>query len=88
MDVFSGTDTNVQRTNWYHGDIKISDLCEWLNKVPTEKIATADITGFPPTQTQKLKPVTNSNMLNSYILDIKAIAHILCNAMSIEYEND
>lgn len=87
MDVLSGTDTNVQRTNWPHGDIKINDLCEWLSKIPSDKIASADITGFPPKQMKTGTPVPNSKMgvLDSYIQDIETVAQAICNSMGIPY---
>lgn len=85
MDVLSGKDTNVQRTNWQHGDIEIDELCKWLSIIPADKIAAADITGFPPKQMKTGNPVpmTKKNVLDSYIQDIEKVAQSICDSMDI-----
>ncbi len=83
MDVLSGADRDIQRTNWQHGDIKAADLIEWLNGLPCGKIAAADITGFPPKLKKDGKPVPDAkiSVLDGYINDIAAVADALCKAL-------
>ncbi len=87
MDVLSGTDANIQRTNWMHGDIKINDLCSWLGGLPTDKIVAADITGFPPKHDKKNEPVPAAkiSVLDGYIQDIDKVARTICTPMGIPY---
>lgn len=90
MDVLTDKDDKIQRTNWKHGNIKTDVLLGMLERLPAEKIVAADITGFPPKHmlSGESVPMSKKGELDSYILDIEAIAQALCNTMGILYEKD
>lgn len=90
MDVLTGKEDKIQRTNWKHGNMKKEDLLGMIGRLPAQKIVAADITGFPPKHMLSGEPVPMSKKgeLDSYILDIKAIAQALCNTMGIPYEKN
>ena len=76
-----------KRTNWQDGDVTISTLDEWLRLVPGNKIAAADITGFPPMKMLNGDLVTDSPATNAiadiYIRDIETVARLICTLMGI-----
>lgn len=86
MDVLSGAERDIQRTNWQHGDIKAADLIQCLDGLPRDKIAAADITGFPPKMKKDGKPVptVKAAVMDGYINDIISVADALCKALNHE----
>lgn len=90
MDVLIAPDDTIQRTNWKRGNLQPNTLMELLSRLPAEKIAAADITGFPPKNMLSGSPVPQSKQdrLDSYIKDIESAAQALCRAMNIPYTTD
>lgn len=81
MDVLENP-ASPKRTNWNPGCLERDTLTRLLTSLPADKITAADITGFPPVDTnsaadelEKLKP---------YADDILRTAEILCGLMNIE----
>lgn len=73
MDVL--TNGVSKRTNWGPGDMTKEKLIELLSDLPGDKLAAADITGFPPSKNG------NADELASYINDITKTAETLCKIM-------
>lgn len=80
MDVLTcGSD--VTRTNWGSGNMTLEQLGEHLAELPGNKLIAADITGFPPVNSEKYE--CGHDLLNSYINDIRDTSVALCNLMGI-----
>lgn len=80
MDVLTcGSD--VKRTNWSSGNMTLEQLGERLAELPANKLIAADITGFPPVNSEKYE--RGHELLNSYINDIRDTSVALCNLMGI-----
>ncbi|MDE6699234.1 MAG: hypothetical protein K2J91_07150 [Lachnospiraceae bacterium] len=80
MDILTNS-ISLKRTNWGSGKMPPLYLRNILKTLPAEKIISADITGFPPVNSQKLD--NNLELLNSYVDDIRVIAELLCSLMGI-----
>ena len=78
MDVLTGGKS--KRTNWGHGYIDQSILNILLKMIPSEKIISADITGFPPKPIEHAEDV-DVEEINSYFQDITEIAKTLTGLM-------
>jgi len=90
MDVLNAPDDTIQRTNWKRGSLEKNKLLDLLAHLPAEKIAAADITGFPPKYMLSGAPVPMSkkDRLDAYIKDIEEVASVLCRSMNIPYTTD
>lgn len=75
---FANLDTkNATRTNWSNGFMPLDELTGLLENLPECKIAAADITGFPPLKSKTTLQMQNTDILDSHITDISAVAEIL-----------
>lgn len=81
MDILTNS-ASPKRTNWGPGYLNdCGPLINFLNLLPAEKIIAADITGFPPVDTNQDRETLA--MLESYIADIRKTAEALCSLMGI-----
>lgn len=70
-----------KRTNWNPGHIDFPALERLLGSLPADRITAADITGFPPVDTNKDRETLTA--LEPYIADIRKTAETLCKLMGI-----
>lgn len=81
MDVLENP-ASPKRTNWNPGLIDRDSFIGLLTSLPADKITAADITGFPPVNTNL--PEEALNRLRPYAEDVRLTAEILCRLMGIE----
>lgn len=81
MDILTNSAPH-KRTNWGPGYFdKCDSLLNFLRLLPAEKITAADITGFPPVDTNQDEKTLKE--LDPYIADIQKTAEALCHLMGI-----
>ncbi|MCM1308896.1 MAG: hypothetical protein NC223_09895 [Butyrivibrio sp.] len=74
MDVLTcGED--LKRTNWGSGNMSLNQLKSLLSELPANKLIAADITGFPPVNSEKAENF--KELLSSYIDEIRELSEIL-----------
>lgn len=81
MDILANP-ASPKRTNWNPGRVGLDALTKLLTSLPASKITAADITGFPPVNTNQQEEYLKS--LGPYVDDIRFTAEILCGLMGIE----